>query len=534
MRHIFTAIIILAALTCSTGIAGATDWHVYPGNPYPQIQNAINGASAGDTIYVHAGTYLENVVVDKRLTLNGIGLPVVDASGSGTPITITAAANGCVIEAFNMTGSGPTWDDAGIKIMSNDNMIRSNFASNNTVGIWLHGSGVYRITNNNIIGNIAWDNKKGIYVQFSSDNIIESNIVKSSDEDGIMLYYADDNTLPDNTADSNGGGIAVSYSQGNEVRDCAITNSVWCDFYLSEAADLVSINTTFNGSKVDCDGTSKLTVRNYLHIQTVNESSDPIQGADVQVKDNGEVIHASTGFGGSDPQTGADGYVRDILVTDRMYPGSSAATENTTTAEVKCGSFTFIDNPRDVDMSVSHTEIFTPKPDLVITHKWVNISDCTIHYTVTNIGTGTALSGHNSTLYVDGVEVARDPVEVNLEPGKSSTESFTSYVWSYSPPEDVIKVCADDDDVVKESDETNNCIVNYWRCGDVDENRIINIIDARLLMNHICDPTRYPINEWAGNVDGDSDIDGDDVQLLVAHVFDPAGHQLNCSTPVCS
>jgi len=36
--------------------------------------------------------------------------------------------------------------------------------------------------------------KKGIYVQFSSDNTLESNTAESSDEDGIMLYYSNDNT----------------------------------------------------------------------------------------------------------------------------------------------------------------------------------------------------------------------------------------------------------------------------------------------------------------------------------------------------
>jgi len=65
-------------------------------------------------------------------------------------------------------------------------------------------------------------------------------------------------------------------------------------------------------------------------------------------------------------------------------------------------------------------------------------------------------------------------------------------------------------------------------CGDIDGNGIVNIMDVRLLMNHVADPTGYPVDPWAGDVDGDGDIDGDDVQRLLAHVFDPEAHPLNC------
>ena len=44
-QYIIAAIIILTALTSSVGIAGAADWHVYPDDSYPPIQNAINNAS---------------------------------------------------------------------------------------------------------------------------------------------------------------------------------------------------------------------------------------------------------------------------------------------------------------------------------------------------------------------------------------------------------------------------------------------------------------------------------------------------------
>ena len=40
------------------------------------IQDAVDGAGEGDTIYVHEGTYDENVDVKKRLTLIDEGADV--------------------------------------------------------------------------------------------------------------------------------------------------------------------------------------------------------------------------------------------------------------------------------------------------------------------------------------------------------------------------------------------------------------------------------------------------------------------------
>ena len=57
---------------------------------YTTIQAAINDACPGDTILVQSGTYSERVVVNKTLTLQGVGSPVVDAGGLGNAFTLSA------------------------------------------------------------------------------------------------------------------------------------------------------------------------------------------------------------------------------------------------------------------------------------------------------------------------------------------------------------------------------------------------------------------------------------------------------------
>ena len=65
-------------------------------------------------------------------------------------------------------------------------------------------------------------------------------------------------------------------------------------------------------------------------------------------------------------------------------------------------------------------------------------------------------------------------------------------------------------------------------CGDVDCSGNVNIVDVRLLLNHVLDPTGYPVDSCAGNVNGEDGVDMADVRLLLAHVFNMAEYSLNC------
>ena len=81
------------------GSANAATLTVCPsGCAYSIIQAAVNASSSGDTIQVQSGTYYENVNVNKQLTLRGIGNPMVNASGSGSAITLSA--DGTILEGF--------------------------------------------------------------------------------------------------------------------------------------------------------------------------------------------------------------------------------------------------------------------------------------------------------------------------------------------------------------------------------------------------------------------------------------------------
>ncbi len=86
--------------------ASAAGLCVNPGGTagcYATIGAAVNAAAAGDTITVASGTYTENVLINKSLTLSGSGA-VIDGNGAGVVVVITA--NNVTLEGFTIQHSG--------------------------------------------------------------------------------------------------------------------------------------------------------------------------------------------------------------------------------------------------------------------------------------------------------------------------------------------------------------------------------------------------------------------------------------------
>jgi len=91
----------LAVLSSMGGLAATL--HV-PGT-YATIQAAINAASAGDTILVAAGTYVENLNVTKRVTISGVSkdLVILQPAAAGYGIGVSGAGSNVTIENMTIT-----------------------------------------------------------------------------------------------------------------------------------------------------------------------------------------------------------------------------------------------------------------------------------------------------------------------------------------------------------------------------------------------------------------------------------------------
>ena len=183
-----------------------------------------------------------------------------------------------------------------------------------------------------------------------------------------------------------------------------------------------------------------------------------------------------------------------------------------------------------IPINICNGNVKIVEGDLVISNIWAHWHNNSICYQVTNIANGTVPSGHNTTLYIDGEEKVHDAVPVALALNESYVGCF-NYSWAFVPPEDNITVCADNNENVMESNESNNCftITVSGHCGDVNNDGSVTTMDGMIVFKHYFHPDQYPLSsEWAADVNCDGSITTMDGMIIFKHYFHPEEYPLNC------
>jgi len=200
---------------------------IYVPSNYSTIQEAIDNANSGDTIHVWAGTYNENVMVDKTLTLigNGSANTTIDGGKSGSIVTIIA--HWINISGFKIQNSGNRmfpYYDSGINIQYMENItISNNNLTNNNFGIRLYNCKNVQMYKNTCYSNILngfhvinsnycnFENNTcnfskqacGIVLSGSKYNYVLNNTCSLNALYGIHLYTSEFNDIINNTCDGN-------------------------------------------------------------------------------------------------------------------------------------------------------------------------------------------------------------------------------------------------------------------------------------------------------------------------------------------
>ena len=198
-----------------------------PGN-YTTIQSAIDAASPKDTVFVYNGTYLENLVVGKSLSLVGENKSITVIDGGNISDVILVQAEWVNISGFKVQNSSHDW-----------------FST--PAGIQLYGSRNCNITNNTILNNYV-----GIMLQQSRQNTIIGNDFLMNGG-GILLEQSDDNTLADNSMSDNWGGIALSSSSNSIVTSNTMVEGrfmIWGDLLEHWNTHTIDVSNTASGGPV--------------------------------------------------------------------------------------------------------------------------------------------------------------------------------------------------------------------------------------------------------------------------------------------
>ncbi len=178
-------------------------------NNYTKIQDAIDNASDGDTIYVFSGVYDGGLIVDKSIILKGENQENTFIEGTAGPghNGISIYSDGVYVTGFNIQKIGNFWPDSAIHINSNDNIICNNTITNNKFGIDIFESTNTSISQNMIINQARYG---GIYMRYSSYNNISGNIISNNNDAGINLLGSYHNTIIENTiSNHHWGGIVL-------------------------------------------------------------------------------------------------------------------------------------------------------------------------------------------------------------------------------------------------------------------------------------------------------------------------------------
>lgn len=217
-------ILAFLALLLVSNATTATTYIVSEKSDDYSIQSAVNKAGEGDRIIVKSGTYPEKLNITKKLIIIGVdtgkGLPVIDANEKRSAITLFV--DGIWLEGFSIVNSGGSWQDAGIKVFSNNNLIRGNILNNNSYGIYLRDS-----ANNRIESNLAKGNDVGIALQSSHNNMILNNLAANNSFAGFFLGNSRNNTIRNNSGQANAWvGFLFNDTENSSIQEnTAIANA---------------------------------------------------------------------------------------------------------------------------------------------------------------------------------------------------------------------------------------------------------------------------------------------------------------------
>jgi|GEM_PF-1596224 len=164
---------------------------------YPRIQEAINNANQGDTVFVSSGTYYENVIVNKTVSLIGENRNTTVIDGGGIGRTVYVVADNVTIKGFTIRNSGYGLYDGGIWVNSRNVQVLNNNLANNSWSVGLEYPGIYCVIKDNIISGQehSYAEGGGILVTNSTGNRIVRNTISCYEAYGIYLNGTGNNII---------------------------------------------------------------------------------------------------------------------------------------------------------------------------------------------------------------------------------------------------------------------------------------------------------------------------------------------------
>ncbi len=215
-------------------------------------QQAVQNAPVGAKIVITGGTYRmeEPLRIERALTIEGRGWPVLEGAGGSDVIVITAAD--VRIEGLEVRDSGVSYlhELAAIRVEGTSGCrIIGNRLLNNAYGVYLGnaescvvsgneiqgafrseseaGNGIHswQGRHHTIEGNRIRGHRDGIYLEFTNDSAIAQNDVRENIRYGLHFMTSHRNVYRQNRFEQNGAGVAVMYSRDVTMQSNVFANN---------------------------------------------------------------------------------------------------------------------------------------------------------------------------------------------------------------------------------------------------------------------------------------------------------------------
>ncbi|HEY0545790.1 MAG TPA: cohesin domain-containing protein [Pyrinomonadaceae bacterium] len=183
---------------------------------FATIQNGIDGVATGGTVNVAAGTYNEDVLVNKdNLVVSGagaVGTTIVGPIG-GSASTVAVAANNVEVRGFKITRAGNNttdWNNAGL----------------NTVGLSVQGG----VTGMKVHDNLFTGNRSGIDINNSSGHTVRNNVIDDNRTGMIMRNQTDNLTVVENQV-TNNWTVGILFLDASSGSNSPVQTALNCTFF---------------------------------------------------------------------------------------------------------------------------------------------------------------------------------------------------------------------------------------------------------------------------------------------------------------
>jgi len=192
---------------------------------YLTIQEAINAASGGDTIFVRNGTYYETVAVNKSVSLVGESKAATAVDGGGVGTVIDVVSDNVTVSGFEIRNCSMTWEDWGIvlnhssKSIVNGNIIKAVYA------ICVLGGFGNQVTDNSIVGDSGSCVFNGLQLADSSGNIVRHNNLSLDCHSAITMHNSTNNHITFNYI--SGHFVPFPFTLETSHNNSIVGNTMW-------------------------------------------------------------------------------------------------------------------------------------------------------------------------------------------------------------------------------------------------------------------------------------------------------------------